>query len=177
MNPHKNNISKNSPFKVPENYFGNFEEKMMRKLEESNPEIISEKRAGFKVPQGYFENLEENILAKTKQNEPKVINLVKREYLFYAAAVAALLIMLVGDVFKTGTEQTPGWDDLEISAMENYIDEGYDMGVLEYNTLYYSEFLDTGDQLVGEEDFNDINSEAALEYIDENIDDPSYILD
>ena len=171
------NISQNSPFKVPEDYFSNFEEKMMREFDEVKSEIPADIRTGFKVPQDYFENLEENILAKTEEKEPRVISLFKKEYLFYAAAVAALFIMMIGDVFKSGPEQSPGWDDLEISAMENYIDEGYEMGYIDLNISDYSEFIDHNNMLVDEEDFNEINSEAAFEYIDENIDDPSFILE
>ncbi|MCH4822881.1 hypothetical protein ML462_06815 [Gramella lutea] len=177
MSPQKKNISNHSPFKVPENYFENLEERMMQKFDDSKSLLPSEKNSGFKVPDSYFENLEDKILARSAKKESKVINLFKKEYLYYAAAVAALFIMMIGDVFKTRPEYTPGWDDLEISAMENYIDEGYEMGYIELNTSDYSEFISKNEQLIDEEDFNDINSEAAFDYIDENIDDPSFILD
>lgn len=177
MSPQKKNISQQSPFKVPEDYFGEFEERMMQRIEDSSSLAPSNIEAGFNVPEGYFETLEDKILVKSTRKKSKVVSLNKKEYLFYAAAVAALFIMMIGDVFKTGPEQAPGWDDLEISAMENYIDEGYDMGYIELNTMEYSEFISKGEKLIDEEDFNDINSQAAFDYIDENIDDPSFILD
>ena len=56
---------KGNIFKVPENYFLNFSEILLSKIEESGSlpakEIITQK-----VPEGYFENLTESILNKVK---------------------------------------------------------------------------------------------------------------
>lgn len=177
MKTNRKKYSQNSGFKVPENYFGSFEEKMMRKLEDENSIEFKNQKSGFITPEGYFNGIEETILAKAQAEKPRVINIARKEYLFYAAAVAAILVMLLGNFFDRGINDPLEWDDVEVSALENYIDEGYDMGYIELNTSDYSDFILTGNQLVNDEDFNAVNSEAVFEYIDENIEDPTFILE
>ncbi|MBT8295052.1 MAG: hypothetical protein KJO51_01405 [Gramella sp.] len=176
MKTNRKHISE-SGFKIPKDYFGTFEERMMRKLYEKSEASSSYAESGFITPENYFENLEEVILSKTSKGNPKVISLFKKEYIFYAAAVAAIFALFLGDFFKSDPVQTMGWDDIEVSAMENYIDEGYEMGYFEMNTTDYSDIIVPGSQLVNEEDFEAVNSEAALDYIDENMEDPIYILE
>ena len=177
MKTNRQKYSQNSGFKVPEDYFGNFEDVMMQRLDSQKSIELPVQKSGFAAPGGYFDNLEDSILSKAKTGSPRVINIFKKEYLFYAAAVAAIFVMLLGNFFNRGINEPLGWDDVEISAMENYIDEGYDMGYIELNTSDYSDFIIPGNQLVNDEDFNSVNSEAVFEYIDENIDDPTFILE
>lgn len=178
MKPGKSKYTQKSGFEVPENYFGNLEERILGKINDDIQAQLPVKDSGFIVPESYFDSLEDKILAKTDGKKPRVISLLKKEYLFYAAAVAAIFTLMLGDFFKSESEQTiAGWDDIEISAMENYIDDGYDMGYIELSTSDFSEFMLTGNQLVDQEDFNSVDSEAAFEYIDENIEDPTFILE
>lgn len=176
METNKNPYSSNSGFKVPEDYFGNIEDKVLDKVAGSESSNIPVMESGFIVPEDYFKGLDQIILEKVAK-KPKVIRLVKKEYIFYAAAVAALFVLMIGDFFKTSPTPTLGWEDVEISAMENYIDEGYEMGYIKLNTSDYSDYVPNGENLVDEEDFNKINSDAALDYLDENLEDPTYILD
>ena len=54
-----------SGFKVPENYFDNFDERLFKTIEsETLP-----KETGFKVPDGYFDNLEDSLLQKLNTEE------------------------------------------------------------------------------------------------------------
>lgn len=175
MKTNRKHISE-SGFKVPEDYFRTFEDRIMNRLHEKSGFQTSSAKSGFITPEDYFENLDEVILSKTA-GRPKVIRLIRKEYLFYAAAVVALCTLLIGDFFKSDPAQTMGWDDIEVSAMENYIDEGYEMGYFEMNTNDYSDIVFPGNQLVNEEDFEAVNAEAALNYIDENTEDPIYILE
>lgn len=178
MKTNKPKYSENSGFKVPKDYFENFEDRMIRRLEEQEAVKLPVNESGFSVPDGYFESLDERILKRTKDNTPtRVINLFKKEYLFYAAAVAAIFILMLGNFFQTESDQPIGWDDVEISAMENYIDEGYDMGFIDLNTSDYSEFILKDGKLIDDSDFYSVNSEAVIDYIDENIEDPTYILE
>ncbi|TRO66680.1 hypothetical protein [Christiangramia sabulilitoris] len=149
----------------------------MRNIEEQESKEFLPGDSGFTVPDGYFEQLENRILSKLETHNPKVIKLFKREYLFYAAAVAAIFALFLGDFFKSDPVQTMGWDDIEVSAMENYIEEGYEMGYFELNTADYPDFILNQEQLVSEEDFNSVDSDAALDYIDEHAEDPIYILE
>lgn len=175
MKTNRNHTPK-SGFKVPEDYFGNLEDRICQKLngEES---VLTSNKSGFITPKHYFEDLEEVILSRIEPEKPKVIHLFRREYLFYAAAVVAIFALFLGNFFKSGSDLPMGWDDIEVSAMEIYIDEGYEMGYFELNTADYPEFILNGDQIVNEEDFNAVNTDAALEYIDENSEDPLYILE
>lgn len=176
----KNNTSKysqNSGFKVPEDYFRNFDEKMMNSLEDSKYLDIPVKGKAFSVPEGYFDSLEDKIVAKTSKDRPKLIKLFKKEYFYYAAAVAALFILMLGNFFNTESTRPIGWDNIELSAMENYIDEGYDMGYMELNPVEVSDFIFKDGKLIDDSDFTAINSDAVFDYIDENIEDPTYILE
>lgn len=178
MKPDKSKYTQNSGFKVPDNYFGNLEERILSKIQEDTQAQIPVKSSGFLIPESYFDSLEDKIMAKNDLRKPRVISLLKKEYLFYAAAVVAIFALMLGDFFKSDQEQTiASWDDIEISAMENYIDDGYEMGYIELSTSDFSEFMFPGNQLVDEEDFNSVDTEAAFEYIEENIEDPTYILE
>ena len=169
--------SHKSGFKVPENYLGSLEDKILDKLNEQESFELKSIGSGFKVPDDYFDQLEETIIARANSQKPRVVSLFKKEYIFYAAAVIALCALLLGDMFESGSNKNMGWDDIELSAMENYIDEGYEMGYIDLNTSEYSDFILNGDQLVQEKDFNSVNSDAVFEYIDENIEDPAFILE
>jgi len=177
MKTNRQKYSHKSGFKVPEDYLGSLEDKIMNKLNKQESVELESIGSGFKTPDGYFDKLDESIISKANRQTPRVVKLFKKEYIFYAAAVIALAALLLGDFFKSGSTQIMGWDDIELSAMENYIDEGYEMGYIDLNTSEYSEFILNGDQLVQEEDFNSVNSDAVFEYIDENIEDPTFILE
>ncbi|MDX1542909.1 MAG: hypothetical protein R3214_03110 [Christiangramia sp.] len=177
MKTNRSKYSENSGFKIPQDYFENFEERMMRRLEEKEAVKLPAMKSGFSVPNGYFETLDEKIIQRTKDAPPRIISLFKKEYLFYAAAVAAIFILMLGNFFQTESDQPLGWDDIEISAMENYIDEGYEMGFFELNTSDYSNLILKDGKLIDDSDFYSVNSDAVFDYIDENIEDPTYILE
>ncbi len=178
MKTNRSKYPENSGFKLPENYFESLEERIMHRLEAEDMIDLPSKNPGFKVPEGYFDSLEERVIGRTfEKSAPRVIRLFKKEYLFYAAAVAALFILMLGNFFKSDSQQTIGWDDIEISAMENYIDEGYEMGFIDLNSAEYSEYLFEGGKLVDDSDFKNVNSEAVFDYLEENLDDPDYIIE
>lgn len=177
MSTNNSKYSENSGFHVPDDYFKGMEERIMRKLKEQEVNELPVTNSGFNVPDAYFESLEERILEKAEGSRTSVIPLFKKEYLFYAAAVAAILIMMLGDFFKNETGQPIGWDDIEISAIENYIDESYEMGFIDLDTPEYSDLILKDGKLIDDSDFYMVNSEAVFDYIDENIEDPSYILE
>lgn len=164
-------------FKTPEDYFGSFEERMMLRIEKEKSFELPEAKGSFGVPDAYFETLEERILDKIEKDQKPVIRLWRKEYLFYAAAVAAIFVLMLGNFFQTETGNPVGWDDIEVSAMENYIDEGYEMGYIELNSSDYSDLIVEDGKLIDDSDFNKINSEAALDYISENMEDPAFIME
>lgn len=175
MKSNRSKYSENSGFKIPEDYFKEFEERMMMRLtkqEESNLPLLE---SGFSVPEAYFESLEDKIIQKTEGSRTKVRPLFRKEYLFYAAAVAAIFVLMLGNFFKAESYEPIGWDDIEISAMEEYLDEGY--GFIDFNSSQYSEIIISDGKLIDDSDFYMVNSDAVFDYIDQNIEDPTYILE
>ena len=164
-------------FKVPEDYFEDLEERLMFAVREENmlPEGIKDLqgKAGFTVPEGYFENIEEILVDKVKNNPGKVINLVSTRKLFYAAAVAAVFIGIISTVFFKSKTAEYTMDSIELSALENYIEEGY--FDLDYNDL--SSFITEDGYSFGNYNTDDFSDEAMYNYINENIEDPEFLFE
>ena len=91
------NINKTG-FKVPQDYFENFEDILLSELKLKGASAHS----GFKVPKGYFENLDGQIInAIEKDKDHKVIPLFAWKKVAYAAAVAASLVLMFNVVFNS----------------------------------------------------------------------------
>lgn len=142
-------------FKVPENYFENFETRLFEKI---NSEGLP-KESGFRVPEGYFENLEDRVIQKlyASENQPKVIRLNSKRTLAYVIAIAACLALIIS-VAVQNKSIVQQLDSLKVASIENYIDEGY-MDLESYEVM----------ALLNDEDLtnmnleNDIFSEKSLE--------------
>jgi len=171
MNTKNFNHKNSTGFKTPEGYFQNLEQDLMKKISRVQEMPAN---SGFVAPKDYFNELEDDILSKIHEPDTKVIPLFKKEYWLYASAVAAILIIALGNFWVDSPSTNTGWDDIEITALENYLDESYEMGSIDLNSIEYSGLLMEGDL---EADFTDINKEAAFEYIDQNVEDPSYIME
>jgi hypothetical protein len=157
-----------SGLKTPKGYFENFEERLFSKINEDK----FPKTTGFNTPDGYFETLEERVLktAKPSEKPAKVIPLFSKKHLGYAAAVAAcLLIGLL--VFKNKGVSNSGLDSLQLTTIDQYINDGnLDMSL--YDISDY----------ISDKDISDVNfktqqfSETELEnYLLENIDDETIL--
>lgn len=101
-----------SGFKVPDNYFNQLEENLLSEI--SLKEHVSE--TGFNIPDGYFE------MFKVEINEPasktKVISLFSRKTMWYAASVAAIVILLINiPDFKA----TDNFAAIDTESMESYM--------------------------------------------------------
>lgn len=81
-NQHKSNVH----FRVPENYFQEFSDRLHSHIQLEKR--LGQTSDGFKVPGGYFKETSENLLRHV-HSKPKVFNLNK--FVYYAAAV-----MLIG---------------------------------------------------------------------------------
>jgi hypothetical protein len=109
-------------FKVPENYFDNFEKRLHNTIEsESLP-----KDTGFKAPDGYFDKLEDIVLQKLNalDKPQKVISLNSRRTWVYLTTIAACLAIIVSILTKNESI-VKQMDSLKTASIENYIDEGY----------------------------------------------------
>ncbi|QNJ98498.1 hypothetical protein [Constantimarinum furrinae] len=157
-----------SGFKVPESYFSDLEDRVLTQLEtQSLP-----KTSGFKTPDGYFGRMEEEVFTKAfqKEKQTKVISLFTRNHLYYAAGIAACIVLIVS-IFKND----PGTsvETINLAAIETYIEAGnadidsYDVVALLTDEEFENLLIDT--QLVSEE--------SLQTYLMENIDDMSLLIE
>ena len=163
----RENIDK---FKVPTNYFDEFENHLFKKI---NEEVLP-KNIGFKTPTGYFKKLDIKIKRKnnSKSKEGKLIPIVSKKTFMYAASIAAIVIL----VFSVLKNSTPVYalEEIEISNIENFINEGnIQLKQYEISILFTDEILNnmtsnqsrlSGNQLENYllENINDLN--ALLPY-------------
>ncbi|MBT8185950.1 MAG: hypothetical protein KJN76_13990 [Eudoraea sp.] len=156
---------KNNAFKTPENYFREFDDRLLARLEEEKSTLPG--KDGMKVPDGYFDTLNEKITNRLLQTTiPRVVQMrPNRKYYFAAAAVAALFILVLGIQRFQNKELT--FESLASSEIQNYLDEtglglsSYEIAevvVLDENTI--ENILE--DQLM---------EENIIDYLDENVDD------
>ena len=107
-------------FKVPTNYFDEFENHLLNKI---NEEVLS-KNIGFNTPTGYFNKLDIKIKRKnnSKSKEGKLIPVVSKKTFMYAASLAAIVILVFSVIKDTTRFYT--LEEIEISNIENFINEG-----------------------------------------------------
>lgn len=139
----KNHLNKenNGGFKIPENYFESFEDRMMYavrlKSKTNNP--------GYLVPDNYFEELEDRIISSIKERrEPKVIQLGSWKYWIAVAAVVAGIFLMI-DIFS-GKNDSSSFKRLETASIEYYISDedfsDYELAsLLELNQLSTENFV------------------------------------
>ncbi|MDT0676280.1 hypothetical protein [Autumnicola musiva] len=164
--PHKSK----SGFKIPDDYFGNLEQDLMDGLfSKSEESFLHNKQvsSGFKTPEAYLENFNVELPAK---EDTGVISIFSRRTFYYVAGIAAVLFAVINSLFVQ-TEAEASWDNLELSAIENYIEEGYlDMPESEITNYLYEDGYNIEDA-----DFREVNSNAVVEYLDEHLEDPAHI--
>ncbi|MFV8226016.1 hypothetical protein [Christiangramia aquimixticola] len=176
MKPNRSKYCKNSGFKTPENYFSTLEDRVMHAIDPEGVDLEGQVDSGFKVPEAYFDTLESSILKKIENDNRPVRRIFRKEFIYYAAAAAVIAFLMLGNFFTPSPSTTPGWDDIEVSAMESYLDEGYEMDYLDLSSSDYAEFFNSG-KLFEESDLDQLTSEAVIQYLDENVEDPLYIME
>lgn len=167
---------RNDPgFSVPSNYFEELERELLHMVQHSESEsekiLDNIEGSGFKVPEGYFESLEVKLPGNTSR-EPKIIQLFKKEYMLYAASIAAIIIALAGSLY-INPAPADTWENIELSVLEDYIDDNN----IDLTTTEISGFLFNDGIVVEDSNFNEVNSEAMLDYLEENVEDPTFILE
>lgn len=142
------NIPKSDTYKVPENYFVNFQERLQVQIEFE--EIVGAKKAtGFIVPEGYFSNFPEKVLQQTV-TPTKVVSLFKPKWIYAVASVAAVaLFLFILDPFN---KEEYTFDSIEDDTIAEY---------LETNTIYLSTY-DVG-ELLTDEELENISNTIQLE--------------
>lgn len=146
-----------SGFKVPKDYFENFEDSILSHT--SLKEKVSD--SGFNVPQDYFDFVEEEIFSKVSQNDSsKVISLLNKKAVLYVTSMAAALILMFNLIDRKSEVDI---NSIETASIERYLSDE-DFGSDELAVLFDdTEFLD--------DSFNSISfSEEAMEdYVIDNL--------
>ncbi|WP_037314984.1 hypothetical protein [Salegentibacter sp. Hel_I_6] len=169
----KKNLSYNpkSGFKTPANYFEGLEDELLDAVKLSDT-FGEKKSAGFTTPDGYFDELEDKLFERVIRKETKVRTLFTKEVLLYAASIAALIIAFASTNYFNPESQT-SWETLELSVMESYIDDNN----INFSTGEISNYIFQKGYVIDDADLNNVDSEAMMNYLDENMDEPLYILD
>lgn len=165
----KNQHTRSSEYKLPEDYFKSFEKDLFEHIElEKETPILSSinKSNSFKLPERYFETLdqkiEDRIQEVTKQKNTKTISLVSRSHLLYISGIAAMIAIVFAVTFYE-TQNPVSLDSLEINAIAEYIEEGN----IEFNTEDIAAILDENsldDELFESDEFSD---EELIQYLSE----------
>ncbi|NJW52785.1 hypothetical protein [Salinimicrobium oceani] len=156
-----------SGMKVPENYFQDFESRMMTRLNISKGEAVENP---FKVPAAYFEDLEKKVFVKLEQEaseKGKVIPLFNRRLLSYVASIAAVLAILLASVVFNSSREI-GFEDLDMVAVENYLLESLDLENPNESPIDEYNYTASANP--------NIDKEALLEYLNDHIEEPALLL-
>jgi hypothetical protein len=182
-------------FTVPEGYFDQFPEKLMKMIREddksdakSELELISpllasmERKMPFSVPDGYFSQLEQDLMPEKEQSTAKLVEMYRpgRIRVWYAAAaVTAILglftwLYLVNNGNVTGQPETvavnlnselPQVSESEISRYLATIPENIQVEPLSLAGVEEADF---------DEIMNEINENELQQFINEN---PAFKID
>lgn len=157
-----------SGLNVPEDYFENFEDRMMLRVMEDNLPTSN----GFKVPDGYFDSIEENVLnSLAEHKEPKVVSLFNRQNLLYITGIAASLALIISLWSGSGDDVT--LTDISANEVEAFIDNG-GLDINTYDVLALLEAEDLSEITLPMEEIPEENLE---EYLLENFDENSLLVE
>ena len=122
-------------------------------------DVLNNESNGQIIPKGYFDSIEDRVFEKitSSKKEVKVVRLFTRKNMFYAASIAAAIILMLIVVLPSN----PSFSNLELETVENYI----------YQESYSSEDIAA---LLTEEELKEVLY-ADSSYSDESLED--YILD
>ncbi|NER12013.1 hypothetical protein GWK08_01040 [Leptobacterium flavescens] len=166
----KKKYTEQEGFKVPEDYFTSFEDKLFAGLEDASTDA----KDGFKVPKAYFESLEDRILdsidKENNEEEVKVIKLSSYKKYFYASiAVAAGLFLFFGTDLFTIEATVPQTTvaEVENEDIDSFIDEGL-LTLSTYDISMLFEDVNLEDITVAPEEIED---NALIEYLSDKLED------
>lgn len=162
-------------FQIPEGYLDDLEERLLAKVTPlmGDSPLWGKAEKPFAVPENYFDSLEDRIMDAVQgqeKKEPKVISLIPRDIVYYVAGVAAVLLAIVS-ITSEPQPASLSLENLDLLSLENYLEESFDYGHPEVAGY------------IAEDDFSfatptrshGIDQEAVIEYLHENIEEPSLI--
>lgn len=163
MKHNKLHSKKETGFKVPKDYFENFEASIVRQASLKSKATDT----GFTVPKDYFKHIENDILAKVNQEETvKVIPLFNKRNIIYISSLAAAILLL----FNLSIINTPfNYDSLDTETVDTFILNNFEAD--EIASLFSSSEL-------SETNFIDYNlNDETLDYYLESLDETELILE
>lgn len=174
----KNSLPYNNDqnFKVPQGYFESLEDRIMDSV--ATDEIEQNLPGhGFLMPKGYSESFEHRLFERMSQEnlaqtnaQPKIRRLDLRKGFKYAAAVAAA-VLLVGTLLNSNQPTAnQGLEHIDLLTLEGYLQEVSETpnSNLQFIITDQQDSLETKNDIIIEQD-------ALLEYLKENIDEPSIL--
>ena len=161
-----------SGFKIPDGYFQDFEARMMREIGSLDKEEKERQNNPFSVPDNYFDSFEQRMMARLKEEpkETKVVPLHRKKVLSYVAGIAAVLAVIFSSVLLNDSRDV-GFEDLDMLAVENYLLETLDIVNPEENPL-----INDREFSFATSPSTNLDREALYDYLNENVDDPSILL-
>ena len=174
MKENRLTYGKDPGYQIPPGYLENLEDSIMARIDSSQPSLQFSEKAEkvFTVPENYFQSFEERLFTKlpAPRKEPKIISLLNKEAFYYVAGVAAVFVAIVVNTFTQQPEPL-GMDSLDMLSLETYIDETIDHSTPEATRMFSEgtfSYAPSGPS-------SNIDQEALLEYLQENIEEPSLI--
>ncbi len=158
-----------SGFKVPSDYFENFEKKLFNDVTQDDTQnniLGSKTNTGFKIPEDYFKTLETSISQKVENNQSKgkLVSLVSRKRVLFISGIAAMIAI----IFSISIHQKSKIDfnDILISDIDLFLeDEDIDLSSSEIALLFEDDdsYTDAFEQeLIDDETIYDYLSEEDL---------------
>lgn len=167
---------RDSGFKVPSGYFEEFEERLMHTVSGNHVgDKPLESKHGFAVPNGYFESLEDKILGRLEQEKQdhKVRPLYRSKKVYYITTLAAVFLAIITTVLFNPSLPDYSIENVEIAALEAYIDEGY----IDLNFNEISAYITDEGHYNDNFSTIDLDDEDVLNYLNENLEDTSLLYD
>ena len=124
----KNNQHNDTGFKVPKNYFENFETELFQKLE-------IDVQTGFTVPQDYFKKVETKIVKQTSK-PTRVKQLSIKKIILYTSSIAAAIVFSFYFFTKSATTVN-SFEDVAYDTLFEYADSEF---IDAYDIASFQEF-------------------------------------
>jgi len=148
-------------FKIPDNYFKDFDADMMSKISEDNLKAVIP-NTGFTVPDKYFDTLQIDVESKIQTKKTsKVIQLFENSYFKAGMAVAASLIVYFS--FFNSPMTSSNFDKLETSSIDNYLSN------ISFTNDELANLLENEDLNLSYLEETQINGDALQSYLEDQL--------
>lgn len=157
MNKKQSPYQHKGGYKIPKNYFKDFEDSLWTKIEAEQQQFLNDKiGSGFDTPKGYFKNLSIEIPSK---KESKIIRLFPKKTLQYAASIAAIFVLSLS-VYNDYVTTNISFSNLRNETVQNYFEDGH----INLQSPEIESIILQG-EIATEIDFNKISDDALFDYL------------